>query len=54
MKEANRTETGLTTGSGMTDEVLSISIGSRHVQQWLLDSGAPNHMCLHRHSFVTY
>jgi hypothetical protein len=54
MKEANTTETGSTTGSGMTDEVLSISIGSRHDQQWLLDSGASNHMCLHRHWFVTY
>jgi hypothetical protein len=28
-KEANATKTGSTTGSGMTDEVLSISIGSR-------------------------
>jgi hypothetical protein len=54
MKEANATETGSTTGSGMTDEVLSISIGSRHDQQWLLDSGASNHMCLHRHWFITY
>jgi hypothetical protein len=52
MKEANATETGSTTGSGMTDEVLSISIGSRHDQQWLLDSGASNHMCLHRHWFL--
>jgi hypothetical protein len=32
MKEANATETGSTTGSGMIDEVLSISIGSRHDQ----------------------
>jgi hypothetical protein len=54
MKEANATERGSTTCSGMTDEVLSISIGSRHDQQWLLDSGASNHMCLHRHWFVTY
>jgi hypothetical protein len=38
----------------MTDEVLSISIGSCHDQQWLLDYGASNHMCLHRHWFVTY
>jgi hypothetical protein len=38
----------------MTDEVFSISIGSRHDQQWLLDSGASNHMCLHRHWFITY
>jgi hypothetical protein len=50
MKESNATETG----SGMTDEVLSISIGSRHDQLWLLDSDASNHMCLHRHWFVTY
>jgi hypothetical protein len=49
MKEENAIETGSTIGSGMTDEVLSISIGSRHDQQWLLDSGASNHMCLHRH-----
>jgi hypothetical protein len=54
MKEANATETGSTIGSSMTDEVLSISIGSRHDQQWLLDSGASNHMCLHRHWFITY
>jgi hypothetical protein len=49
-KEVNATEIG----SRMTDEVLSISIGSHHDQQWLLDSGASNHMCLHRHWFVTY
>jgi hypothetical protein len=54
MKEENTTETGSATGSSMTDEVLSISIGSHHDQQWLLDSGASNHMCLHRHWFVTY
>jgi hypothetical protein len=33
MKEANATETGSAIGSCMTDEVLSISIGSRHDQQ---------------------
>jgi hypothetical protein len=49
MKESNTTETGSTTGSGMTNEVLSISIVSRHDQQWLLDSSVSNHMCLHRH-----
>jgi hypothetical protein len=38
----------------MIDEVLSISIGSRYDQQWLLDSSASNHMCLHRHWFITY
>jgi hypothetical protein len=32
-KETNATETGSTTGSSMTDEVLSISIGSHHDQQ---------------------
>ena len=54
MKETNEIETGSAAGSGMTDEVLSISIGSRYDQQWLLDSGASNHMCLHRHYFITY
>jgi hypothetical protein len=54
MKEGNATEIGSTKGSAMTDEVLSISIGSRHDQQWLLYSGTSNHMCLHRHWFVTY
>jgi hypothetical protein len=53
-KEANATETGSTTGSSMTDEVLSIISGSRHDQHWLLDFRASNHMCLHRHWFVTY
>jgi hypothetical protein len=48
-KEANATKTGSATSSVMTNEVLSISIGSRHDQQWLLDSSASNHMCLHRH-----
>jgi hypothetical protein len=48
-KEENAIETGSTTGLGMTDGVLSISIGSRHDQQWLLDSGASNHTHLHRH-----
>jgi hypothetical protein len=38
----------------MDDKVLSISIGLRHDQQWLLDSSASNHMCLHRHWFITY
>jgi hypothetical protein len=31
-KEENATKTGSTTGSGMTNEVLSISIGSRYDQ----------------------
>jgi hypothetical protein len=42
------------TGSGMTDEVLSICNVSHHDQHWLLDSGASNHMCLHKHWFSTY
>ena len=53
-KETNATETSSVTGSGIVDEVLSISIGSCHYQLWLLDYGASNHMCLHRHSFITY
>jgi len=47
-KEVKAIEIGSTISSGMTGEVLSISIGSHHDQQWLLDSGASNHMCLHR------
>jgi hypothetical protein len=38
----------------MDDEVLTIGIVSRYDQRWLLDSGASNHMCLHRHRFITY
>jgi hypothetical protein len=53
-KEENATETGSTTSSGMVDEVLKIGIVSRYDQQWLLDFGASNHMCLHRHWFITY
>jgi hypothetical protein len=53
-KEANTTKTGSATGSGIVDEVLLISIGSRHDQQWLLDFGASNHMFLHRHWIITY
>jgi hypothetical protein len=53
-KETNATETGSTTSSGMVDEVLTIGIFSRYDQQWLLDFGASNHMCLHRHWFITY
>jgi hypothetical protein len=54
MKEENTTETGSTTSSGMADEVLTIGIVSRYDQQWLLDYGASNHLCLHRHWFITY
>jgi hypothetical protein len=41
-------------GSSMTNEVLSISNVSHHVQHWLLYLGASNHMCLHRHGFFSY
>ena len=54
MKEANTIGTGSSIGSGMVDEVLSISTCSHHDQQWLLDFGASNHMCIHRHWFITY
>jgi hypothetical protein len=43
-----------TSSSGMTDDVLSISNSSHHDQNWLLDSGVPNHMCLHKYWFSTY
>ena len=46
-KEANATDTGSASGSGMSDEVLSVNM-SNHDQHWLLDSGASNHMCIHR------
>jgi hypothetical protein len=52
-KAANATETGSATSSGMADEVLTIHIVSCYDQQWLLDSGASNNMCLHRHWFIT-
>jgi hypothetical protein len=53
-KEDNATETCSTIGLGMVDEVLKIGIVSRYDQQWLLDFDASNHMCLHRHWFITY
>ena len=37
----------------MSDEVLSVNL-SNHDQHWLLDSGASNHMCIHREWFKTY
>lgn len=52
-KEANTTDTGLASISGMSDEVLSVSL-SNHDQHWLLDSGASNHNCIHREWFKTY
>jgi hypothetical protein len=54
MNEANTTEIVSATSSSMDDEVLIIGIFSHYDQQWLLDSGASNHMCLHRHWFITY
>eukprot|EP00253_Pinus_taeda_P005231 PITA_05231 len=52
-KEANTTDTCSASGSGMSDEVLSVNL-SNHDQHWLLDSGASNHMCIHREWFKTY
>ena len=52
-KEANTTDTGSASGSGMSDEVLSVNV-SNHGQHWLLDSGASNHMCIHKEWFKTY
>eukprot|EP00253_Pinus_taeda_P027912 PITA_27912 len=52
-KEANTTDTGSTSGSGMSDEVLSINV-SNHGQHWLLDSRASNHMCIHKEWFKEY
>eukprot|EP00253_Pinus_taeda_P013841 PITA_13841 len=52
-KEANRIDTGSTSGSGMSDEVLSVNM-SNHGQHWLLDSGASNHMCIHKEWLKTY
>ena len=46
-KEAKTTHTCSASISGMSDEVLSVSL-SNHDQRWLLDSGASNHMCIHR------
>eukprot|EP00253_Pinus_taeda_P027941 PITA_27941 len=52
-KEANTTDTGSASGSGMSDEVLSVNL-LNHDQHWLLDSGASKHMCIHREWFKTY
>jgi hypothetical protein len=38
----------------MVDEVLYTCDVSHQHQHWLLDSGASNHMCLHRNWFSTY
>jgi hypothetical protein len=53
-KEENATKTSSVTSSGMNDEFLTIGIVSHYDQLWLLDSSATNHMCLHRHWFITY
>eukprot|EP00253_Pinus_taeda_P003676 PITA_03676 len=52
-KEANTTDTSSASGSGMSDEVLSVNV-SNHGQHWLLDFGASNHMCIHKEWFKTY
>jgi hypothetical protein len=52
--EANLAETSSSSSSGMVDEVLSTCDVSHQHQHWLLDSGASNHMCLHRNWFSTY
>ena len=52
-KEVNMTDTGSASGSGMSDEVLSVNL-LNHDQHWLLDSGASNHMCIHKDWFKTY
>ena len=48
-KEANTTDigSGSASSSGISDEVLSVNF-SNHDQQWLLYSGASNHMCIHK------
>ena len=52
-QEANTTNTGSASKTGMSDEVLSVNL-SNHDQHWLLNSGASNHMCIHREWFKTY
>jgi len=54
-KEANMTDTGSGSafGSGISDEVLSVNL-LNHDQHWLLDSGASNHMCIHKEWFKSY
>jgi len=49
-KEANVAEES----SGIVDEVLSISNVSQYKDDWLIDSGATHHMCLHESWFSTY
>ena len=52
-KEVNTTDTRSASGSGMSDEVLSVNL-TKHDQHWLLDSDASNHMCIHKEWFKTY
>eukprot|EP00253_Pinus_taeda_P018596 PITA_18596 len=52
-KEVNTTDTGSTSGSGMSDEVLSVNV-SNHGQHWLLYSEASDHMCIHKKWFKEY
>ena len=52
-KEANTTDTGSASSSGINDEVLSFNF-SNHDQHLLLDSGASNHMCIHKEWFKSY
>ena len=54
-KEANTTDTGSgsTSSSSISDEVLSV-IFLNHDQHWLVDSGASNHMCIHKEWFKSY
>jgi hypothetical protein len=44
----------VTTNSGMTDEVLSVSSSLQYQEEWKLDSGASHHMCSHRNWFISY
>jgi len=52
-KEANTINTGSASKTSMSYEVLSVDLSS-HDQHWLLDSGASNHICIHREWFKTY
>lgn len=44
------TDTGSASGLGMSDEVLLVNV-SNHAKHWLLDSGASNHMYIHKDWF---
>ena len=47
------TGSGSASGSGISDEILSDNL-LNHDQHWLLDSGASNHMCIHKEWFKSY